>query len=226
MTTTRDTVGQELDLDFVEELLGNGIDAQRVSLIRDRLITFVLRYDRVDAHAPTITRKDRQLQVRSLQTKAVGLASAIRNLHRETEKEIQNYLEGMTTESRWEGFDFSDLDQEIPKDDETLEGALQSCDLIVQACQISLDQIEQSKGTGKKSAKLALDQLILDLAALYETETGVSAKSQCYRSESSADEFSGQFFVMAKRFLDHMLPHSYGTPVALGRRIERVLSYD
>jgi len=54
--------------------------------------------------------------------------------------------------------------------------------------------------------------------------TDFSAKSHCYYTD--IDEcYAGPFFEMAKVVLDFYAPNSYVSEIALGKRIQRVLSH-
>ena len=90
------------------------------------------------------------------------------------------------------------------------------------ACQQQGAKLPNGKWTAH-TMNPSLDQLIADLAALYEAETGYSASSHCYRDVTVEDEFNGKFFLMTKVFLEELAPNILSTPIALGKRIHRVL---
>ncbi len=200
------------------------IEGQRETyLFKDRLVHFLVRYERYLANTPQVTRKARRVQVSRLRDKTSGLLSALAELHDEVVRDFNTQLDHLTHEERWEGFDVFDMKQKLPSNDNTLDQAKSACERILEVCRGEIDHFNSIKGAKKGSLHPSLDQMLIDLAALYETETGHPAKSHCYRDETTEDEFNGKFFLMAKVFLEEFIPDSFGTPIALGRRINRVL---
>ncbi|NDW54254.1 hypothetical protein [Aliiroseovarius sp. PrR006] len=220
---TREEIAATVPDELVERL-HQLIEGQRETyLFKDRLVHFLIRYERYLANTPKVTRKERRAQVSRLRDKTSGFLNALADLHDDVESDIKFQLNELTHEERWEGFDFFDSDQGLPPDDETLEQVRLTCERILEVCQDEIDHLDTTKGVKKGSLNPSLDQMLIDLAALYETETGHSAKSHCYRDETVEDEFNGKFFQMSKAFLEEFAPDSFSTPVALGRRIDRVL---
>lgn len=210
--------------DEVVERLHQLIEAHRdTSLFKDRLVHFLIRYERYLANTPDVTRKERCAQITRLHDKASGFLTALGDLHEEVEGDINSHLNELTHDDRWEGFDVFDVEQNLPPDDDTIQVAKLACEKIREACMVELNHLYETKGAKKGSMNPSLDQIIIDLAALYETETGYSAKSHCYRDVTVVGEFNGKFFLMAKVFLEEFAPDALSTPIALGKRIHRVL---
>ncbi|MCK8462839.1 hypothetical protein MUY35_03130 [Aliiroseovarius sp. S1339] len=224
--SSREEIAERVSDEIVDRL-HQLIEGQReIHLFKDRLVHFLTRYERYLANTPQVTRKERRTQVSRLRDKTSGFLSALTELHDQVVRDINTQLDHITHDDRWEGFDFFNKDQDLPPTDETLEQAKLACERILEVCHGELDHLNSTKGVKKGSLNPSLDQMLIDLAALYETETGHSARSHCYRDETAKDEFNGKFFLMAKAFLDEFVPGSFGTPIALGNRINRVLRRD
>lgn len=211
--------------DELIERLHQLIDGQRETILfRDRLTIILKRYERNQARFPKVTRKDRREQVTRLRDKAANLSHAISNLHDEVSLSIGTNLIELTYQKSREEIDTLSSKLELSIDDETLNNAKQSCERIKAACHIEIDLLDKSKGAKRGSQNPSMDQLIIDLAALYETETRHSAQSHCYRDDSSKERFNGKFFHLVKALLDEVAPANIGTTIALGKRINRVLN--
>lgn len=221
--TLREEIAARVSDAFVQNL-HQLIEAQcDTSQFKDRLVHFLVRYERYLASTPAVTRNERRVQISRLHDKASGFLIALGNLHPEIVGRISAQLNELTHQGRWEGFDVFDLEQSLPPDDDTLHVARLACERIRQACKLELDFLDATKGAPKGSTNPSLDQIIIDLAALYEIETGNSAMSHCYRDATVEDEFNGKFFLMTKVFLEECAPDLVTTPIALGKRIHRVL---
>ncbi|MHA6266578.1 hypothetical protein ACXYMP_06905 [Aliiroseovarius sp. CAU 1755] len=221
--SSREKIAERVSDEIVDRL-HQLIEGQReIHLFKDRLVHFLTRYERYLANTPQVTRKERRTQVSRLRDKTSGFLSALAELHDEVIRDFDTQLDHLTHDERWEGFDFLNKDQDLPSGDETLKQARVACERILEVCRGELDRLDTTKGARKGSLNPSLDQMLVDLAALYETETGHSARSHCYRDETAKDEFNGRFFLLAKALLDEFVPGSFGTPIALGRRINQVL---
>ncbi|MCK0143149.1 hypothetical protein [Aliiroseovarius sp. F20344] len=224
--SSREEIADRVSDEIVDRLHQLIEGRREIHLFKDRLVHFLIRYERYLANTPQITRKERRTQVSRLRDKTAGFLSALAQLHDEIERDLNSQLDHLTHDERWEGFDFLNKNKGLPPEDDTLQQAKRASERILEVCQAELDHLETTKGVKKGSLNPALDQILVDLAALFETETGLPAHSQCYRDETASDEFSGKFFHMAKAILDEFLPDSFGTSIALGRRINRVITKD
>jgi hypothetical protein len=221
--TLREEIAASVSDAFVQNL-HQLIEAQcDTSHLKDRLVHFLVRYERYVANTPTVTRNERRVQISRLHDKASGFLMALENLHPEIIGGISAQLNNLTLDERWENFDSFDPERRLPPDDDTLKAAKLACERIRKACKLELDLLQATKGAPKGSMNPSLDQIITDLAALYEIETGNSAMSHCYRDATVEDEFNGKFFLMTKVFLEEFAPDLVTTPIALGKRIHRVL---
>lgn len=222
------TLRDEVNADLSDELVARVRDligAQRTeTLFRDRLVHILTRYEVYLAGTKTTTRNEVRKQISSLQKKAQGLLHVLEALQPEIRQSLEGRLNALTEDNRWEGFDFFDTNQPLPQDDNSLQLAKSACGNIVEACFLELELLEETRTSKRGSRNPALDQLLIDLAALYETETGHLARSQCYRDETSEDGYGGRFYCMAKAVLDEVVQGSYETPAALGIRILRLLT--
>lgn len=211
--------------DALIEWLYEHLESQRdPDAFRDRLVHLLTRYEHYLAGTKTATRNDYRKQISTLQSKAQGLLTALDDLHPEIRQSLEGQFNELTHDTRWTGVDVFDLDQPLPDDDDSLQQATTATRRIIDACRLEIEFLEGTRGAKKGSRNPALDQLIIDLAALYETETGLAARSHCYRDETSENDYNGKFFCMVKLVLDSYAPKSYETPAALGIRILRTLT--
>ncbi|CUK08273.1 hypothetical protein RUE5091_03059 [Ruegeria denitrificans] len=221
--TIREEVDQNLSGELIDRMR-NLIEAQRdETVFRDRLVHVLTRYQRYLAVTKTVMRKERRKQISALLGKAQGFLVTMEALHPEVRQSLESVLDANTLDDRWEGYDFFDLDQPIPSHDDTLDQAQSMTRKIIEACHLELDLLDESKSDKRGSRKPSLDQLLIDLAGLFEAETEQPAASNCYRDETSKDAYNGKFFNMAKTLLDEIDPGSYDTSAALGIRILRVI---
>ncbi|NIY79488.1 hypothetical protein HCZ23_08385 [Celeribacter sp. HF31] len=223
------TLRGEVEADLSEDLIASlhaviGAEAE-LAQFRSDLVRILTRYELYRETTNTTPKKERRAQLTKLRDKASQLIEAMDALAPDVTRALDTNLAAVTEERRWEGWSL-DSDEPVPNDDQSVADAQRAAENIITACQMELDLFAETKGAKKGSANPALDQLLSDLAELYEIETGSAAKSQCYRDETAADEFNGKFFHMAQAILDDYAPESFSTPVALGRRIQRVLAED
>lgn len=233
----REIVDATLSEESVENLRAIIGAKREAHLFRERLITFLLRYQNYLAGTPTLMRKERRAQLSRLYDRTEKFLSALSELHPEIKSDLQPTLNYKPFEE--DGIErvfisFEDGEERInfteaflkeleEEDTDHLKDAQVLGSKILNACTVQLEVLEESKGAKKGSSNPSLDQMIIDLAALYETETDHSALSHCYRDDIVEDGYSGKFFVMTKTFLDEFLPEIVSSPVALGKRIERIL---
>lgn len=209
-------------VDSLRDLIG----AQRSrQLFRDRLVHVLTRYEVYNAATKTATRNEYRKQLSKLQEKAQGFLVAIRALHPEVRQTLNGHLDTMTWESRFEGFDLFDEKSVWPDDDSSFELAEEATKKIIESCHGEIGFLNSTKGAKKMSANPALDQLLIDLAALYETETDNPAKSHCYYTDIDGG-YGGPFFKMAQTVLDEFVRVPLTSESALGNRIKRLLADD
>lgn len=222
-TISREEIDAKLS-DTLVENLRQLISAKRdASLFRDRLVHVLYRYERIKSGACNTPRKERRAEIAKLYRTTEKFVKVLNQLPQDA---IRSLSSGMAVLADSEGFEAVSLEQRLPEpgEDTSLQDAEAAARNILAACQMELDYFNITKGAKKGSAKPALDQLIIDLAALYETETGNDANSHSYRDVTVEDEFNGKFYQMTKALLDCSAPEDFGTPIALGRRIAGVLA--
>ncbi|MBU2982142.1 hypothetical protein KO498_09995 [Lentibacter algarum] len=91
--------------------------------------------------------------------------------------------------------------------------------------QIELDKINRQPAVKDRSLGSSLNQLLVQLAAIFEQYNSISAKSACYY-DAESEGYKGRFYDFALEFLDACSPDSYFSHVALGKRICRILAKD
>lgn len=220
------TLRGEVEADLSEDLVASlhaviGAEAE-LAQFRSDLVRVLTRYELNRETTISTPKKERRAQLTKLRDKASQLIEAMNALAPDVTRALDTNLSAVTEETRWDGWSF-DSDEPVPGDDQSVADAQHAAENIIAACQMELDLFTKTKGEKKGSANPALDQLLSDLAALFEDETDRFAHSQCYRDDLCADGYNGAFFAMAKQLLDGYAPRSYGTPAALGIRILRVL---
>lgn len=224
--STRDEVEADLSENLVvmvRQQIGACGDAVQ---FRNRLVHILTRYEVYLAGTKVVPRNEQRKQLTKLHDKSVAFLTALDGLHPEVRGVIQSALSQYFFKEQLNKFSIWDDRLSLDAEDSSIEDTEISVKKIIKACCAELDFLEKTKGAKKKSKSPALDQLLIDLAALYEAETGRSAKAQCYRDEVSEGGYSGKFFFMAKSVLDDYDPKGYSTPGALGIRIQRVLLDD
>ena len=221
----REEVEAHLQADLVEALYASIGGQSAFEQFRRDLVRLLTRYELYREAAKGTPRKERRAQVAKLRDKASAFVDAIDALSSDVVADVETQLMEVNHETRLAGWTFESGDP-FPDGEESIATARQAADDILTACQIVMGIFEEAKGAKKGSENPALDQLLSDLAALFEAGTGRSAQSQCYRDDIAEDGYNGAFFVMVKRLLDSYAPKSYGTPAALGIRILRVLKED
>lgn len=221
----REEVNADLTSELVERLRQIMASQRPEGVFRTRLVTILMHYERLSIGKVELTRNERRKHISKLHTKAHAFLSALGTTHPEIKGTIQTNLNVVTSDARWKGWSL-ESGAPIPEDDKSLEEAKTTARNILAACQIELDLLEETKGAKKGSADPALDQLLVDLGAFFETETGLAARSNCYRDPSAEEEYGGKFFHATKMILDEYARGGYGTPAALGIRILRVLKED
>ena len=219
------TLREEVDADLEDDLvnaLHASLNAQSdETIFLNNLVRVLTRYKLYREHTVITPKKERQSQVAKLKAKASQMIEAIDSLAPDIEQTLETGLSAVTGEARWAGWSF-DRDEPVPADDRSLMDARNAAENIVSVCELELAHLAETKGRIKGSANPALDQLLTDLAAIFEAETGRSAQSQCYRDDDVDEQYNGAFFVSVKRLLDSYAPRIYDTPAALGIRILRV----
>ncbi|MYM55192.1 hypothetical protein [Thalassovita mangrovi] len=221
----REEVEDSLPSELVEAL-HTSMGAQRpIDRFSNDLIRLLTRYERYQVAFHATPKKERRAQLTKLRDKASQFIDAVNALSQDVSRAVETNLVAVTYDPSNEVWSF-ESDEPFPDDDQSIADAQEAAENIIAACQMELDLFDETKGAKRTSSKPALDQLLCDLAALYETETKRPAKSQCYRDELTEEGYNGAFFTMAKLLLDSYEPRSYGTPEALGIRILRVLADD
>lgn len=219
----REEVEADLPDELVERFHGIIAAPRDPSQFRERLVHILTRYELYSVNAKATRKNDRRKQFTKLHDKASEFLKALDALGPDVVCSLEGALEAVTAD-KWDKWSFESDDSPVPEDDYSLEQARVAATRIMHACQVELDVLDATKGQGKKSGSPALEQFLIDLGALYESQTGCSAKSHCYRDETSEDEYNGKFFILAKAILDAYAPKSYATPAALGIRIVRLLA--
>lgn len=203
----------------VHALLGANTD---IEVLRVRLIHILTRYERYSAYDNPTTRNDKRKQITRMRDASASLLKAIDGLDGDVRSSIESALEEVTL-AKWENWSF-ESDKPIPEKDKSLEQGGLAASRLLQACNSEFADLEETKGQTKKSTETSLNQLLIDLEGIYEHWTDFSAKSHCYYTD--IDEcYAGPFFEMAKVVLDFYAPNSYVSEIALGKRIQRVLSH-
>ncbi len=203
----------------LRQLIGAKRDAR---LFRDRLVTILCRHDRLLVTMSRRPKKEFRTTIAALSNQTERFLRAINGLSPDVTRELDCSLNAVTHETRWEGWTF-ESDAPVPADDTSLEDARMLAHSILAACGMQMSILDQTKGAKRSSANPSLDQLIDDLAVLFETETGRMGETQCYREDAKEEGYNGAFFHMTKCLLDEFAPQRYATPAALGIRIQRVL---
>ncbi len=218
---SRGEIHASLTDDLIEQLRAL-IGAQReVDLFRDRLVHILTRYEIYAVHAHATRKNDRRNQLTKLRDKAAAFMAALDTLNKDVKGGVQGSLETITPD-KWENWT---LNEPLPKDDPSLEQGALAAARIKQASSRELEILDASKGEKKTSKHLGLDQLLIDLASLYEAETDKTARSQCYYSDFD-ENYTGPFFEMALTVLNAHAAGAYSSSSALGKRIGRVLADD
>lgn len=220
--TTREVIEANLSGPLCEslcQLIGAKRDA---GLFRDRLVTILCRHERLLVTIRNTPKKELRTTITALSNHAERFVQAIKALPPDVTRELDCSLNAVTEEDRWEGWAF-ESDEQVPADDTSLKDAQVAAQKILAACRLQMNILDETKGEKRSSADPSLDQLIHDLAGLFEAETGRLGETQCYREDAKEEGYNGSFFHMTKCLLDEFAPHRYATPAALGIRILRVL---
>lgn len=220
--TLREEVDADLDDDLVNALHASLNAQSDETIFRNNLVRVLTRYELYREHTVITPKKERQSQISKLKAKASQMIEVIDSLAPDVEQTLETGLSAVTEETRWAGWEF-DSDEPVPADHMSLRDTRNTAENIVSACELELEHLAETKGRIKGSTNPALDQLLINLAAIFEAETGRAAQSQCYRDDHVDELYNGAFFVMVKRLLDSYAPRNYDTPGALGIRILRVL---
>jgi len=220
------TLHEEVEADLSEELsqrLHGLIKARTdLALFHDRLVHILTRFESYHLRKPQVTRKERGKQLTNVKDKAEKLLAALNVLHPEVLESLDFTISGSLQHRVWEEFDFFDESAPTIADDGHISNCVTAVSDVMAAAEEHLRQLENTKGTKRTSDNPALDQLISDLADLYETEAGLDQAAN-YRSPTAEDGYKGGLFLLTISLLNAYAPRSYSSAEALGKRIERIL---
>lgn len=220
------SIREEVEADFptsisaeIAKNIGYKSDPQ---FLHSDIIRNLIRYELEKERQRVMTKSAQRKSLMKLHGSARQFLNALDNLPVDILKIVRGNLKALTEQKRWEGWTF-ETNQPIPADDDSLALARACLRNVAAACELELDILEETKGQSKGSRAPALDYLIVNLALLFESNTDLSATSQCYRDQTSEDDYNGKFYNMVKMVMDFYAPRSYGTSAGLGIRIIRTL---
>lgn len=193
-----------------------------MALFHDRLVHILTRFETYHLRKPQVTQKERGKQLTNVKDKAEKLLAALNALHPEVTQSLDVTSHGIRQNKIWEEFDvFDEAAPEIGEDD-CASSCVTAVSDVIASCSEELSQFEGTKGSKRSSDNPERDQLISDLADLYETESGLDQAAN-YRSPTAEAGYEGGLFLLTKSLLDAYAPRSYSSAEALGKRIERIL---
>ena len=151
-----------------------------------------------------MTRKERGKQLANVKDKADKLLAARNALHPQVAQSLDVTSHGSLQNKIWEEFDV--FDEAAPKisEDDCISNCVTAVPDVMTACSGELSQLEGTKRTSDNPAR---DQLISDLADLYETESGLDQAAN-YRSPTAEDGYEGGLFLLTISLLNAYAPRS------------------
>lgn len=218
----RDHVDAVITVELAQKLLTDMTTETDVEIFRSDLVRAFTRYKRLKTSLERTKKKAKRVHLTKVRDTANRFIFDLKALPRDIYGELQDGLDRLTDEERYEGWDFFSGDP-MPESDDSLHVIELAARNIIAASQAALDEMYSSKGQPRGSESPELDQLIVELSDIFEALTGLSAESQCYREEYSNDDYGGKFYKMVKASLDAFADQDYKTPAGLGMRILRKL---
>ncbi|AML50930.1 hypothetical protein [Falsihalocynthiibacter arcticus] len=218
---TRAEIAALVSPEFVaglRDLIGSRVSDDQM---QSRLIHILTRFEIYAVHAARTVRKTRKLQLTQLRDKAQAFLTALS----EMDEDVLDDVDAALNRKPIEALESVSFEDEWPEEDQSIPTSQIAASRIIDACRDELTNLAASDGQTRHNANMHLDQPLLDLEALFESETGKKARSACYYVDIEED-FTGSFMEMTVQVIQRFHPDMSQTRIALGTRIRRVLKDD